>query len=219
MIDTIIFDAEGVVVDSEGVWDKGQEEFLRRRGLVYDRDAVKPLLTGRSVLQGVRAMQDFYGFAGDPEELAKERTAIMQDFFKNSLSFIDGFENFYESIKDQYQTCIATSMDKDLLAIADLYLGLSELFQDNVFSIAHVGYLAKPCPDLFLYAARMLNASVTNCLVIEDAPYGVEAARRAGMKCIALTTTYSREKLLKADLIVDRYSRIDLDRFCSTMLS
>ncbi|MGH7961543.1 MAG: HAD family hydrolase [Candidatus Binatia bacterium] len=218
MIDTIIFDAEGVVVDSEGMWDKGQEEFLRRRGLDYDRDAVKPLLTGRSVIEGVRILQEMYGFAGDPGELARERTAIMKDLFKDGLSFICGFENFYEAIKDQYKTCIATSMDSQLLAVADQWLRLSELFQRNVFSIAAVGHIAKPHPDLFLYAARKLHTPVGNCVVIEDAPHGVEAAKRAGMKCIALTTTYGREKLVQADLIVDHYAQIDLPEFCGTIL-
>ena len=53
MIDTIIFDGEGIVVDTETIWDKGQEEFLRRRGFVYDRERIKPLLTGRSLAEGV----------------------------------------------------------------------------------------------------------------------------------------------------------------------
>ena len=63
MIDTIIFDAEGIVIDTEAVWDKGQEIFLQRRGFVYDRERIKPLLTGRTLAEGVEVMKQVYQFA------------------------------------------------------------------------------------------------------------------------------------------------------------
>jgi len=99
------------------------------------------------------------------------------------------------------------------LEIADQRLRLSELFNGNVFSVAEIGYVSKPNPDIFLYAARKLNSQPEHCLVIEDSPHGIEAAKRAGMRCIALTTTYTRDKLAQADLVVDSYSQIDLGRF------
>ena len=213
MIDTIIFDADGVVIDSEALWDAGQKEFLRRRGCTYDRETVKPLLTGRSVADGVRVMQEVYGFAGDVEKLAIERIKIMKYLFSNNLSFMENFKDFYHTVKAKYKTCIATAMDSDLLSLADERLGLAKLFRGNLYSIAEVGYVAKPQPDIFLHAARRLGAQVKQCLVIEDAPLGVEAAKRAGMQCIALTTTYRREQLTQADLVVDGYTQIDLSCF------
>lgn len=210
MIDTIIFDAEGVVFDSEAAWDKGQIEFLGRRGIVYEREKLKPFLTGRSLVEGVQVMQGIYGFSGDPEELAKERIAIVSQFFKNGLSFIEGFLEFYRKTHGHYKTCIATALTGDLLATVERTLDLSRLFSGNVFSINDVGNIGKPQPDIFLYAARKLHVPVEHCLVIEDAPLGVEAAKRAGMKCLALTTTYKREMLSAADWIVNGYGEIDL---------
>ena len=67
MIDTIIFDGEGIVIDTESIWDKGQEIFLQRRGFVYDRDRIKPLLTGRTLAEGVEVMKQVYRFEGDTE--------------------------------------------------------------------------------------------------------------------------------------------------------
>jgi beta-phosphoglucomutase-like phosphatase (HAD superfamily) len=72
-----------------------------------------------------------------------------------------------------------------------------------------VGHRSKPNPDIFLHAASRLDAKPENCLVIEDAPHGVEAAKRAGMKCIALTTTYDRQILCNADLVVDSFAQIE----------
>ena len=63
VITTIIFDAEGVIFDSEPVWDRAQLEFLRRRGVIYRREQLKPLLTGRSLIEGVRVMQEMYRFS------------------------------------------------------------------------------------------------------------------------------------------------------------
>ncbi len=213
MLDAIIFDGEGIVVDTETIWDRGQQEFLRRRGLVYDRDRIKPLITGRSVVEGVRIMQREYGFSGDPEPLARERIEIVKGLFEREVKFIDGFEAFYRRVRDQYKTCIATAMAEDLLAVVDRRLGLSRLFDGHIFSLADVGYRSKPNPDIFLYAASQLNCRPADCVVIEDAPHGIEAARRAGMRCIALTTTYRREKLEAADLVVGSYPEIDLAVF------
>ena len=124
--------------------------------------------------------------------------------------FIEGFAEFYQKIHGYYKTCIATALSGDLLASVERTLDLSSLFAGNIFSIADVGNTGKPQPDIFLYAARKLHASVEHCLVIEDAPLGVEAARHAGMKCLALTTTYKRKMLSAADWVVDGYAEIDL---------
>jgi beta-phosphoglucomutase-like phosphatase (HAD superfamily) len=212
MIEAIIFDGEGVVFDSETIWDKGQHEFLGRRGIAYDRSRLKPLLTGRSLVEGVRVMQGLFGFAGDPEVLARERLEIVRTFFETEITFLEGFLTFHTQVRAFCKTCIATSLAPDLLSVVDRSLELSDLFSGKVFSLAHVGNKGKPEPDLFLFAARQLGSPVEHCLVIEDAPLGVEAAKRAGMRCVALTSTYKRELLTAADLVVDQFQEIDLNK-------
>lgn len=213
MLDTIIFDAEGVVVDSEAIWDSGQTEFLRRRGHAYDRERIKPLLTGRSVAEGVRVLQQAYGFGGDVEAQARERIDIVRRLFLEETRFIPGFVEFFARVRGRYKTCIATAMAPELLPLVDRRLGLSSLFGERIFTLADVGYRAKPEPDLFLHAARQLGSEARHCVVIEDAPHGVEAARRAAMRCIALTTTYEAGLLQAADQVVNEFAAIDLDRF------
>lgn len=211
MIEAVIFDGEGVVFDSEAIWDKGQREFLGRRGILYDRDRLKPLLTGRSLVEGVRVMQGLLGFAGDPEVLARERLEIVRSFFGAEINFLEGFLTFHAQVRAFCQTCMATSLAPELLAVTDRSLGLSHLFAGKVFSLTDVGSRGKPEPDLFLFAARQLGSPAEHCLVIEDAPLGVEAAKRARMRCVALTSTYNRALLTAADLIVDHFEEIDLD--------
>ncbi|HYA41010.1 MAG TPA: HAD family phosphatase [Syntrophobacteraceae bacterium] len=210
MIDTIIFDAEGVVIDTESLWDQGQRIFLKRRGIDYDRARIKHLLTGRSVAEGAVVIQREYGFPGDPDLLARERIEIAKELFRHEVKFIEGFEEFFNAIRSSYKTCIATVMPLELLEIVDRRLGLSKLFRHSIFTANHIGNRSKPHPDIFLFAAARLGSNPPNCLVIEDAPYGIEAAKRAGMKCIGLATTYEPDKLQGADRIVSHYSEIDL---------
>ncbi|MCS6927603.1 MAG: HAD family phosphatase, partial [Candidatus Binatia bacterium] len=161
-------------------------------------------------VDGVRVMQERYGFPGDLHRLARERLAIVKELFATGVSWIEGFEEFYARVRGRYPTALATALDPDLLAVVDRRLHLSELFQGRVFSLADVGGVAKPDPALFLHAASMLQAAPAHCLVIEDAPLGIEAARRAGMRCVALTTTYDRSCLLHADAVIDHYAQLDL---------
>ena len=210
LIDTIIFDAEGVIVDTEPIWDKAQEEFLRQRGFVYNREKTKPFLAGRSMVEGVRIMQEQYGFSGDLQKQGEERVSLVKLLLAKELKFIPGFVEFFAQVRDKYKTCVATSMAKDLLAIVDSRLHLSSLFGDKIFTCADVGFRSKPQPDLFLYAARQLGSAPENCIVIEDSPNGIEAASRAGMKSIGITTTFEAKILRGAGTIVSSFSEIDL---------
>jgi beta-phosphoglucomutase len=213
MIDTIIFDAEGVILDTEPVWDKGQEEFLRRRGLVYKRERVKHMITGRSLQEGTNILISEYNLSGDPETLASERLNIVQELLETEIRFVPGFLEFFGRIKETYKTGIASSMNGKILEIADRMLNLSELFNGRIYTIAEVGYVSKPDPSVYLYAAEKLNSDPSSCVAIEDSPHGIEAAKRAGMKCIAITTTYDKLTLNGADFVVDSFAEIDLREF------
>ncbi len=212
MIDTIIFDNEGVVVDTEPVWDKEQQIFLGRRGIEYKKERIKHLLSGRSITDGVKILKQEYNLTEDELVLSEERYAIVKNLLKSDIGFIEGFMKFYELVKHKYKTCIATSMDDELLNIIDKKLSLGKIFGGNIYTLKHVSYKSKPYPDIFLYAAKELKSGPDTCLVIEDSPNGIEAARKAGMKCIGLATTYPDEKLKNADFIVKSFSEINMDQ-------
>jgi len=208
-ISTIIFDADGVVVDSEKMWDRAQAEFALWLGVPYEPKKLKPLIAGRSQSEAVEILRAEYGIAGDTTLLVIKRMELVKAEFKEGVQFVPGFAEFFQHVKSDYGTCIATSMPEELLAIVDAHLGLSKLFGERIFSLQAVGYRSKPNPDLFLHAARQLGATPANCLVIEDAPNGVEAAKRAGMKCVALTTTFARPQLSRADHVVEAFAEIN----------
>ena len=192
------------------MWDLAQEEFARRHSIPYERKKVKALLAGRSQAEAAEILKTEYGLTGDSRLLANERMELVKREFEKGVEFVPGFREFLERIQADYQTCIATSMPEELLAIVDGQLGLARLFNSRIFSLIAVGYRSKPNPDIFLHAASQLGTEPARCLVIEDAPHGIEAARRAGMRCVALTTTFDRQMLSRADHIVDSFSQIDL---------
>lgn len=208
MIDTLIFDAEGVVVDTQRLWDEEVHTLLEKRGVEYRREIIKPILAGRSLKDGAAKLIEYFGFDEDPGAMAMERKESISELFGAGIDFIDGFERFYSRIRDNYKTCIATAMDKDLLVRVDKRLGLSDLFSGSVFSIADVDYVSKPDPAIFLFAAKKMGSGASGCLVLEDAPNGILAARNAGMKCLALSTTFEPEALRGADFIVNGYAEL-----------
>ena len=211
-IAAILFDCDGVVLDSETVWDRCETEFLRRRGVAFDLARTKPLITGLGQRAGVLLLQEQYGIAGDPDALVAERLEIIRGLFEREVRFTPGFPEFFEAkVRGRYATCIATSMPEELFAVADRKLGISRFFGDRVYFPSHVGGRAKPAPDIFLYAAAQLGAPPERCLVIEDSPRGLEAARRAGMASIGLATTHGAEMLGEADRVVASFAEIDLE--------
>lgn len=211
MTDTIIFDNEGVIADTEPVWDREQEEFLGRRGIMYERKRTKHLLTGLSLIEGVKILKREYNIKGDDELLAEERLSIAKGLLAADVDFVNGFNDFFNTVRNSYKTCIATAMHRELLKIIDKKLSLNELFRGRIYSIDEVDYKSKPFPDIFLYAAQKLKSKPENCLVIEDSPNGIEAALRAGMKCIGVATTYPCEKLGNATFTVKSLDDINID--------
>lgn len=210
-IQAILFDLDGVIVDSEKIWDRGQEIFFSRRGLLYERDRLKHRMSGQSILAGAVVMKDTYSLPEPAEAIARERVEIVRALFQSEIPYVSGFETFFTKVNTTYRTCVATAMENSLLDLVDGKLGLRRRFGGHVYSVADVNQVGKPDPALFLYAASKLETAPEECVVIEDSPNGIEAARRAGMGCIALTTTYHRDLLGGAGQIVDSFDEIKLN--------
>lgn len=211
VLDAVIFDLDGVIINSEQLADKANVEFLESFGVTYDRNKIKPLLTGKTLLENTQVLMEYYQLKGDPIMLTKERIKSRQKLYENKLQFIPGFENFFQEIRmKSLKTAIATASPLELLEIANLQFSLSQLFDGQIYCVDVIGCPSKPAPDIFLYAAGALAVDPQCCLVIEDSPAGIESAIAAKMKVIGITTTYGNEKLAAATKIVDSFSEIDL---------
>jgi beta-phosphoglucomutase len=208
-IEAIIFDMEGVVVDTEPLWDEVARRILEKRDFVYDREKTKPQMMGTTIEGGAMVLKEIYGFKDDIREIAKERRELSRQIIGEAVEFIPGFLEFYETIRGKYKTAIATSSEKIPLEAINKKLRLEDFFDGHVYSIEDIGFIPKPHPDIYLFAASRLRIKPSACIGIEDSPHGVEAIKRAGMFAIAITTSTAKENLERADLIVDSFSEID----------
>ncbi|WP_182659696.1 HAD family hydrolase [Streptomyces calidiresistens] len=203
----VIFDVEGVILDTEPTWDEAQEILLARRGRTYDRSSVKHLITGLGDVQAISVIVDHYELDEDPFKLASERREIMRELLGRGVRYIPGAWEFITTAATSTDICAATSMNPQLLGAALAGSDLQARFPGPVFTTG-TGVAAKPAPDLFLHAAAELGATPEDCLIIEDSPTGIAAARAAGMRCVALCTTHERRRLLQADLVFERWAEV-----------
>lgn len=208
----IIFDLEGVVVDSEKHWDTCGVIFLGRHGFNYKREPYKPLLMGKTLEEGVMIWKKVIGLKGNTKKLAQERRDIIRELYHDT-NFTPGFMKLFKKVSKKYKVGVRTSIERQFLKIIDDKLGVTKLFNNHVYSIEDIGFISKPKPDIFLHVAKKLKVKPGDCVVFEDSPNGVESAKRAGMKCIAITTTTDSQKLNKADLIIDSFQDSKLKGF------
>jgi beta-phosphoglucomutase len=203
---------DGVVIDSQALYDNADAEFFRRHGAVYNREEKKLLLAGMTLREGTALIKEKHGFQNDVDSLTSERLSLIEAEYLTHLNYITGFESFYDRvINTGLKTCIGTASDDHLLALVVKNLGLKEKFGDNIFKVSDVGNLSKPNPAIYLYAAEQMHTSPSKCLVIEDAPKGIQAAKNADMFCIGITTTFAKDRLSTADMVVNSYDEIRLD--------
>jgi len=205
----IIFDLDGVIINSEILWDQCSTELLAQYGHSYQRSFTKHLCTGKSFVEGTAIIKQYYRIETDLSRLVDQRKAIIRRLYAEKLAFIKGFPEFINYLqRNRTALAVATSCDQELLRIADERLGLSKIFKQHIYTLDHVNQLSKPNPEIFLYTARQLLVQPEAAVVIEDSPNGVQAAKNAGMYCIGLVGTYDKEKLRQADALADSYQEI-----------
>jgi HAD superfamily hydrolase (TIGR01509 family) len=175
--DLVIFDCDGVLVDSEVLSCQCLVEVLRRHDVALDLETAFTHFLGRSSA----AIVDHYLGLGQglPAEFGAELQASIREAFTRSLTATPNVEKLLRSLDIAY--CLASSSDLERIDFSLAMTGLRGLFQGRVFSAEMVAE-GKPAPDLFLHAAARMGARPERTLVIEDSVSGVQAAKAAGMR-------------------------------------
>jgi HAD superfamily hydrolase (TIGR01509 family) len=172
---------------------KSWEVFFARHGRAY---AGESFLRGSAGRTGVELMRELFGPLSDNDAwaLVHEKETIYRDLFRPVFSEIPGFREFARRAKTAgIGIACATAGDADNIAFAIHGLGMESEF-DALVGAQDVAQ-GKPAPDLFLLAAMRMGATPADCIVFEDAPLGIEAARRAGMREVAIASTVPAEEL------------------------
>ena len=174
--DLIIFDCDGVLVDSEVLSCRCLSEVLAGYGISLGLDQALDLFLGRSMT----AVPDHYKTIGrlDPEQFSAELRAGVRAAFLSALCPIEGVSSVLEGL--QIPHCVASSSDVDRVSFSLSLTGLASHFDGRLYTSQMVER-GKPAPDLFLHAAERMQADPSRTLVIEDSISGVRAGKAAGM--------------------------------------
>ena len=208
-IRAVIFDMDGVLTNSEPLINAAAIEMFREKGLIVQPEDFLPFV-GTGEERYVAGVAEKYHFPLDPVA-AKQRT--YEIYFDLVPSQLEAFPGVHELLrvcrKANLLVAVASSADR-VKVVANLQkIERPVEFWDAVVSGELVQH-KKPAPDIFLIAARSLGVKPTACVVVEDAVNGIQAARAAGMRCVAVAQTFPAERLQAADVVRETISDVQL---------
>ena len=183
MAEAVVFDLDGVLVDSEHVWDEVREELARERGGRW-HDGAQADMMGMSSVEWSRYMHEVIGLPESPAEISAEVVRRMQARYAERLPLIDGAIDAVRRLAGSFRLALASSSNRELIDTVLDRVGLHDVFEVTVSSEEVPS--GKPAPDVFLEAARRLALPPERCAAIEDSANGIRAAHAAGMRVIAI---------------------------------
>jgi HAD superfamily hydrolase (TIGR01509 family) len=182
VIEAVVFDLDGVLIESEEVWDAVREAYVRERGGRYD-DEIQRAMMGMSSHEWSRYLYETAGVPDEPQEINAEVVHRMLAAYREHLPLIDGAVDAVRRLASHYPLAVASSSNRPLIDTVLEVAGLKDYFKATVSSeeVAR----GKPAPDVYLETARRLDVDPRACVAIEDSSNGLRAAHAAGMPVIA----------------------------------
>jgi HAD superfamily hydrolase (TIGR01509 family) len=182
--DLIVFDCDGVLVDSERLSIRVDAKFLDRLGWPMSEAEIIERFVGRSDAD-MRAIIEEHLGGPIPTDIDEEFDRLYRETFEAELAPVDGIVEALDAIVAAgIPVCVASSGGHAKIRRSLELTRLTQYFGDRIFSATDVAY-GKPAPDLFLHAASRMGAAPARCAVIEDSAFGVDAAIAAGMQAFA----------------------------------
>ena len=203
MIDAVVFDLDGVLLDSEQVWDEVREQLARERGGRWSERAQTDMM-GMSSPEWSRYMHDVVGLRESPEEINDEVVRRLLERYRERLPLLPGALEAVRRLAARWPLGLASSSNRPVI---DAFLDAADvrdLFAATVSS-EEVGH-GKPAPDVFLEAARRLDVPPERCAAIEDSANGLRSAAAAGMVVVAVPNAHyppPDDALALADVVLE----------------
>jgi HAD superfamily hydrolase (TIGR01509 family) len=208
VIAAVVFDLDGVILQSEEVWDEVRGRYVVEQGGRYDAEAQRAMM-GMSAPEWSRYLSVELGVPGTPEKISDDLVALMTARYREELPLIPGAPEAVERVAARWPLGLASSSNRRLIDAVLELSGLDRFFGATVSS----GEVArgKPAPDVYLEAARRLDVSATDCVAVEDSHAGIRSAEAAGMRVVAIPNpSYppEPEALELADLVLDSIAKL-----------
>jgi beta-phosphoglucomutase-like phosphatase (HAD superfamily) len=198
----VVFDLDGVIVDSEQVWDEVREDYARETGGTYGPNAARDMM-GMSAPEWSRYMAESLGVPGTPDEISNAIVQRMLRRYGDAPPLIPGAVGAVRAVGERFPLGLASSSNPELIEVVLRVTGLDQVIHAAVSSqeVAR----GKPAPDVYLEAARRLDVAPEDCVAVEDSHNGIRSAKAAGMRVIAVPNPHyppDDEALALADVVV-----------------
>lgn len=216
MRDTIIFDMDGVIVDSEKYWHDVEWEWYSKLVPGWTKEHHKKTI-GLNIGDCYDFLKKTFDIPQTKEEFLTYNNEVGKIIYQEKASLLPGFLEVVKQLKEKkFNLAIASSAPLWWITTVVDRFELAPYFNEVVSvdeTRKKTNMKGKPAPDVFLYTAKLLNKTPEQCIVIEDANNGVSAAKAAGMFCIGFKNGFNENQdLSHADIVINGFGEFDLDR-------
>jgi HAD superfamily hydrolase (TIGR01509 family) len=208
VIEAVVFDLDGLLLDSEQVWDEVRERLTKERGGRW-HDRAQADMMGMSSTEWSRYMHEELGVPDCPAEINRLVVERMMERYRERLPLVDGGVEAVRRIGERWPLGLASSSNRELIDLALELMGVADLFRVTVSS--EEVERGKPAPDVYLEAARRLGVTPEHAVAVEDSGAGIRAAKAAGMRVIAIPNPHfppPEDVLERADLVLDSLAEL-----------
>jgi HAD superfamily hydrolase (TIGR01509 family) len=202
-IEAVVFDLDGVLVDSEHVWDEVREGLAHERGGRW-HECAQAAMMGMSSTEWSRYMHDVIGLAEPPDEINAEVVSRMLARYRDELPLLPGAVDAVRRLHADFRLAVASSSNRPIIETVLRESELAESFEVTVSS--EEVERGKPAPDVYVEAARRLGVEPERCAAVEDSANGIRAARAARMRVLAIPNRRyppPSDALAEADVVLD----------------
>ena len=213
MIVAVVFDLDGVIVDSEQVWDEVREAYVRETGGTYTDESARDMM-GMSSPEWSRYMAEALRVPGTPEEINAAIVERMLARYGEAPPLLPGALEAVRRVGASVPLAIASSSNRELIDVVLRASGLAADFRATVSS--EEVPRGKPWPDVYLEAARRLGVDPARCGAVEDSHNGIRSAKAAGMRVVAVPNAHyppDDEALELADVVVPSIDELQVEHF------
>ncbi len=206
MIKAVIFDMDGVISDTEPLHQKIEIELMKSYGHDISFEELQEFTATSGKVMWAHFKKKYY-LPLSVEKLYQNKKERFLQSRNQEIKPLPGVLDLINKMGSKLKLAVASSTNMEGINLILTNLMIKDKF-DSIIS-GHQVNNPKPSPDIFLETAKQLNLKPRECLVIEDSFYGIQAAKAAGMKCVAVTNTFPKERLMEADYIVDSLEQFD----------